>query len=105
VIITTETTGFAINDASVILLVFQFIPILQFWAMGFIAFATCLTEDAYTRTSIYVSGRRVRTLERIFAYVLLWWIANWTVLILFMFRFSNNVFYLCAAWRASTAAP
>jgi len=94
VIINSESSGVAINDASVILLVFSFIPNLQEWAMGFIAFATCLTQPMFDSSMMYVVGARVATLERVFSYLVFWWTAICTVAMLVLIHFSFNVFYL-----------
>ena len=52
VIINTTSSGVSVNDASIILLLFQLIPELGNWGLGFLTFSVCFDTDMYKEVTL-----------------------------------------------------
>jgi len=94
VIINTESTGVSLNDAAFVLLLFQLIPELGNWGLAFLSFAVCFSTPMYREVTVYVVGPQVLRLERVFGYVLYWWIGAWTVVILVLIHYQFTILFL-----------
>jgi len=94
IIINVESTGNALGDATIIFLIFDFIPELDGWAMGLIAFAACLPQDFVDQSSTYLQGPRCQVVYRTYRYVLFWWTGIWTTLLILLFRYQMTPLYL-----------